>query len=534
MTDALDTKIRALVIELIDSTPPAPSLSEIEFLKEHSTDRAPVGSAAGASEARRGGLRLRIVAVSVAAAAILLAGGLVLGLGGSNDAHSHVQSGTWTLMDDSLSGTWQQNTTGGPPPGDLSCPTVSTCFAMSGKYASAQAGSPLLSESLYVSTDVGATWSELPMPQGFAPTSVIACGGVSDCAAGGTYMGRSVLITTADGGHSFTMHPLPVGIGHLDTLSCPSASYCAGLAADSELLNIGTTDATFLSTSDGGTTFSDAPILTGDSMQSLACSSDLDCTAVGWNDASGPNDWTAGVAARTNDGGRTWTAGALPAGLGINYLSQLSCADSLHCSVSGSIAIAIQNPPQCAKVPDGEGDLPTNAQSPAVQAISQVESRAATAEELKEAQRVKGGDSGGFYCNSNAQSLVGDIASTMDGGLTWSPDPLPAGLPQPMFNDLSCPTAEQCWASGSDAVPRRVGTTYNGGGSMLLGTTDGGASWSQVTFNVPAGAENYDGQAYLSTGFISCPSAGVCVALGTGAQSAPSVPTYSFVVPGSA
>ena len=537
MADALDTQIRILVTELMDSAPQAPTLPEIEL-----------GEARGAVDGERSlvdyddlrrphkhprPFRLA-VAVVVAATIVVIAGLLVLGGGGGGpkiQTTAGQRTGTWKLADDVLSGTWQQNTTGGPPPGVLSCPNTSTCYAMSGRYASPDAGAPLLSESLYVSSDAGVTWSALPMPQGFAATSPLACGGLSDCAAGGTYNGQPVLMTTSDGGHSFAIAQLPAGVGHLDTLSCPSTEFCAGLAAASEFLQIGTTHATFLSTGDGGKTFNDAPIIVGDSMQSLECSSRFDCTAVGWNDGLGPNDWTAGVAARTTDGGQTWEAGALPAGLGITYLSQLSCADALHCSVSGTIAITVQNPPQCTSLPQqgATTTTPTSAQSPAVQAISQVESRIATNADLKGAESGKGG----FSCSPNGQSLVGDIASTTDGGLSWSPDPLPPDVPEPMFSDLSCPTDNQCWASGSDAVPTQVGTVYNGGGPTLLGTTDGGSTWSLVTFSVPVGAPNYLSQSYLSMGWIDCPSAGVCVALGTGAQSSPSVPTYSFSVLGS-
>jgi hypothetical protein len=315
-------------------------------------------------------------------------------------------------------------------------------------------------------------------------------------------------------------------VGHLDTLSCPSSGFCAGLAAASEFLQAGATHATFLSTSDGGRTFSDAPILAGDSMQSLSCSSSLDCTAVGWSDGLGLNDSTAGVAARTTDGGRKWEAGALPAGLGINGLSQLSCADALHCSVTGTIAITVQNPPQCIPVPPQvtTTTMPPSVQSPAVRAISQVESRIATNANLNAAEAANGI----YSCGSNGQSLVGDIASTTDGGLSWSPDPLPSDVPEPMFTGLSCPTDNQCWASGSDAAPEQIGNVHNGGGPVLLGTIDGGSTWSLVTFSVPAGASNYLAQSYLSMGWIDCPSAGVCVALGTGAQSAPTVPTYSL------
>ena len=79
--------------------------------------------------------------------------------------------------------------------------------------------------------------------------------------------------------------------------------------------------------------------------------------------------------------------------------------------------------------------------------------------------------------------------------------------------------------------PQQVGTSDNGGSSVVLGTTDGGSMWSRVTFSVPAAAPNYFGQSYLSIGWIDCASADVCVALGVGAQSAPSVPTYSLTVP---
>lgn len=446
--------------------------------------------------------------------------------GATAGRRAHVLTGTWKLMDDALNGTWQQNTTGGPPPGDLSCPGPSTCYAMSGQYASAKAGSPLLSESLYVSTDVGATWTQLPMPPDFAPTSPLACGGISDCAAGGTENGQPVLVTTSDGGHTFATAPLPAGVGHLDTLSCPSPTFCAGLAAPSEFLQIGKSDATFLSTSDGGRTFQDSPIVSGDSMQSLACSSSSHCTTVGWSDAVGSNDPTAGVAARTTDGGRTWSAGSLPTGFGISYLTQLSCADASHCSVTGLINIAVQNPPECASIPQrSEPSTPTTTTSlvtpsAAVQRIAQTESAAASSANQKVTN--------GFSCNTSGYLLIGDIASTTDGGRSWTPDPLPADVPQPQFSGLSCPTNNLCWATGSEAVPVHIGNTFDAGSSMVLGTTDGGSSWSRVTFSVPAGAPNYDGQSYLSIGAIKCPSAGICVALGVGAQSSPSVPTYSL------
>jgi hypothetical protein len=117
-------------------------------------------------------------------------------------------------------------------------------------------------------------------------------------------------------------------------------------------------------------------------------------------------------------------------------------------------------------------------------------------------------------------------ADDLTGGLSWTPDSLPSDVPQPIFDGLSCPTDYQCLVTGADSVPRQVGSTYDGGQPILLGTTDSGATWSNVTFSMPTGAPDAYGQSYLSLGGISCPSAGSCVALGNAAQSAPSSPVY--------
>ncbi len=62
----------------------------------------------------------------------------------------------------------------------------------------------------------------------------------------------------------------------------------------------------------------------------------------------------------------------------------------------------------------------------------------------------------------------------------------------------------------------------------LLGTTNAGTSWSRVTFSVPAGSPDYEGQSFLSAGDISCPSVGACAANGEGAPSSPTTPIYAL------
>jgi photosystem II stability/assembly factor-like uncharacterized protein len=138
-------------------------------------------------------------------------------------------------------------------------------------------------------------------------------------------------------------------------------------------------------------------------------------------------------------------------------------------------------------------------------------------------------------CEGGANySIISDIVSTSDGGRTWTPELLPSDVPQPQLSGISCPSDTECWASGSSAISQKVGTADDGGSSVLLGTTDAGTTWSRVRFSVPSGATNYEGQAFESAAFISCPSADDCVANGAGAQSAPTAQIYTLRIPNNA
>lgn len=379
----------------------------------------------------------------------------------------HEKAGQWQLVDDVLSGTWQQSTSG-PPPGTGMCPTADACYEVAGKYASASAAEPE-SESFYASTDVGATWTVLPMPTSFVATSGLSCAAATVCAVGGTYQGQSVMISTTDGGHSFVISPLPASVGTLYALSCPTSTFCGGLVATTTWHGLPPNipiHAAFLSTSDGGKTFADAsPFLAGDSMQSLVCSSTADCTVIGnqMTNASPTNG--SSVVAVTTDAGRTWTQGAFPVGFNILTHSTLACPDASHCYVAGSI-------------PSTTGKTATPVQL---------------------------------------------VAATVNGGLTWSEQTPPGNVPRLGIMSLSCPTVSECWIAGMYRPERET--------PVLLGTTNSGATWSRVTFSVPAGAPNYDGQSYITMGQISCATANVCVARGAVAQGSPTSPVYSLDIP---
>ncbi len=67
--------------------------------------------------------------------------------------------------------------------------------------------------------------------------------------------------------------------------------------------------------------------------------------------------------------------------------------------------------------------------------------------------------------------------------------------------------------------------------SILLGTIDGGATWSTVTFNVPPGTPSFQSSFGDGIGRISCPTANVCTATGIGMADSASLPFYSLAIP---
>jgi hypothetical protein len=485
------------------------------------------------------------MALSTLASLVLLAGVLTAVLSGGSgltgpvhtpwsaaralpESGTHVKApaGSFLLADFITSEGWQQNTTG-PEPGNLTCPTSLTCY-VTGDNATSSSGSPTYN-SFYVSNDGALSWSVLPVPAGVDFTTALACANAEGCAAGATDKGQPVFITTSDGGHSFTIDPLPSGDGTLYSLACPSTSFCAGLAATSVDPNNNPINATFLSTTTDGANFIDSPLPTGQSMTILACPTTNDCVAVGTSDALGIKDWTSGVVATTSDGGTTWTSGAFPAGFGIDYLSGLACADAEHCSVVGNIAVTVKNPPQCSTIsprpPSSTTPSQSTPQSPAVQAIARMESLWASESNAKEATE------GSVECGpgSSFETFVSDIATTSDGGLTWTPEALPSTAPSPQLNDITCASDTYCVVTGSAAIFQQFGNDgSNGGSAIVLVTNDGGANWRSVTFAVPSSVPSgVQIDAFMAVGQIQCPQVNDCVALGVSDQGSKTTPVYT-------
>jgi hypothetical protein len=463
---------------------------------------------------------------------------------------SPLRSGKWQLTGALLSGKWNQNTDG-PPPGSLSCASTSACYDLSGYYTSPRAGQTPRYYSLYVSTDLGRTWSVLAMPTGFQASTPLSCPASSICAVGGTLNGQAAFLVSTDGGSQWTITPLIGLSGELVKLVCSSATACHGVIGPPWAVadampqpQSSPPHEVFVTTANAGRTWESSPLQAADLVYGLACPDASHCVVTGsrFSPATGFSGQAVFVRS-TADGGASWETGSLPPGFTLPSFSDVSCADTEHCLAVGAIPLGDTNPPQCAKLKPHlqaaqaaarraaarGAKLPAATatpvpMSPAVEAISKAE----TALALHAAESAaRQGTVGCEWPGSGGQ--VSDIAATTDGGLTWTPEALPANVPDPQLSGVSCASATECWAAGSESVVQNVDGGTNDSSSVLLGTTNGGATWSKVVFTVPTGAPDAYGQSYLSTGEVDCPAQGICIALGVVAQSSPTAPVYSLV-----
>ena len=409
-------------------------------------------------------------------------------------------NGTWQLVDDLASSSWQQNTTG-PPPGGITCPSVTTCYSLSESYASPKGGAPLLGVSLYTSGDLGQTWSVLPVPTGFKPSSELSCGTALNCFVGGLFGRTPTLLSTSDGGHQWTIAPLG-GSGILRVLDCTDARTCTGVMipiADTILFGTqgpdpATSPWSLVHTTDAGASWAGFTLPARARVTGLSCGSAETCVASG-TDGSATSGLIPGFVLSTDDGGSDWHSGNVPEGFSFGGQSQVSCSTASDCMAIGTTSIANTNqcgpPPQTAPPPGGIVE----------------------------------------FCSSAQTQLVSAILATKDGGMSWTARPLPSDVPDPQLVSISCASPTTCWLSGQEAVPIVIGNVHDGGSSVILGTNDGGATWQRVTFSVPSGAPNYYGQSYLSMGPIACPTTRACVAIGAVAQGSKSTPVYSYRSP---
>lgn len=200
-------------------------------------------------------------------------------------------------------------------PSGISCPTVTTCFAVG--------HSPGKTAAVAATSDGGATWVAQALPAALGSLTAISCPSAADCVAlGFSAAGHALALATTDGGRSWAAHAMPDG--SLTAISCPTVTACLAVGVD-----VTGTAGMIAATDDGGKTWTQGAAPQGVVLSGVSCPSATACAAVG----SQPVSQSRAVAVTTNGGG-TWTPVPIPAGLG--NLFGVSCAPVGDCTAVGS------------------------------------------------------------------------------------------------------------------------------------------------------------------------------------------------------
>lgn len=400
-----------------------------------------------------------------------------------------IAASPWHLVGDIVPAGWKLGTPG-PGPGMVTCPTTEVCYVTGDTSTSAQGLSQ--AGGLYVSTDGASSWSVLALPQGFTFTSELTCVAATVCAAGGTENGTAVFAETGDGGHRWTVTTTGKA-GWLVHLTCVSARRCMGLSlvpSAAAAMAKGTSTPgpfaeAFARTTDGGDRWTTTALPGTVRFSALQCMSAASCVTIGY--PSGTQGATPrGVALWTDDAGLRWQHGTLPAGVGFSDLSGLSCGGPARCMAVATVA-------------DPATSCSASANRTTLAPIATLTAPA---------------------CGSAA--WVSTMLTTQDRGATWQLEPLPASVPQPRLDGVACPQPLTCWAGGEETVQEKGASAS----SVLVGTANGGISWTAATVPVPSSPRGSRTDDDATVGSISCPTTTVCVALGGVDQGAKSAPVY--------
>jgi hypothetical protein len=327
----------------------------------------------------------------------------------------------------------------------------------------------------------GSDWHTVSLPDPMAPgvPALPSCvPGTSFCLVVGDLdnLGYTAIVTR-DGGTSWQHYnAFPADMAYPSAVSCPTTTVC-WLADYTSSYTPGVAEST-----DGGQTWTDMSPgnwPSGRQLWSIDCVSASTCWVAG-NDFSKAG-WTP-VVSETTDGGADWTSFTnLPTIAqydpnGTYQLNAISCTSALDCVAGGGLNES-DGLAQIISTTDG-GATWTSSIDPTLAGLQQIFSLSCL-----------NGSNGlpTCYAAADALSAAGPVViSSTDGGATWGG--METYDDTGWMSSISCPDASHCWAAGA-------GSTVG-----LVGTADGGNSWSQVTSDTSN-----------EVGTVSCTSVTFCV-----------------------
>lgn len=404
-------------------------------------------AALGRSRRRRGLGAAAVVATALAVAAVTVA------VAPSSAPPARADTGTavrFHLVGDVS--TWHVVSGNVLPSASLVCPSASTCIAAD-TFEGAAGGLRQLERT----SDGGRSWAASSLPVPLASWTHLDCVDSTVCALAGVGTdGAAALLVTTDAGASWTAAPGPGGLTStdgVDALSCTSATACVIVASD-PAAPAGT--ATSYTTTDGGTQWATAPLPYPFVPRALQCWASGDCVASGFL-TSTDGGATVGAVLHSSDAGASWSASATPAGLG--PLSTLSCADASDCiatffaDTSSEVLVSHDGGASFGAVPavglPGGMVTGTSCVSPSSCSVVGIGGVRQVHPALTRASGLYRPGSSPLEIAFTVVSKSGGLAaSTTDGGDTWQPAALPAGVVA--ATDVACPSPGVCYALGID------------------------------------------------------------------------------------
>lgn len=417
----------------------------------------------------------------------------------------------------------------------VSCVSTSFCFAV-GSFDNSHHVTVPLTERWD-----GSAWSPVhavrPAAAGPSGLASVSCTSMSNCMAGGSYLGAdSVNVTLAErwDGTAWTVvaSPNPDGAqgSHFGSVSCTSASYCvaAGSYFDADFNNV-----TLIESWDGSSwsidTHPNPPGSFDSSFAGVSCSDASHCLAVGhtyspsfaakddtlaevWDGSSwstvgspspsttsgmnavscvtGTSCMTVGSFFNSSNDYQTlaewWNGSSLSIVNQDAELAGVSCVDATHCVAVGSQFGDDSLSTTLAAVSDGNGWRVVPTPNPASSEGSYLS--AVTCVSAQHCVAV------GYYYDSDNTRLT--LVETWDGA-HWSivPSPNPKGSAYSVFYGVACTSGTQCVAVGSS-------------GGRTLAESWNGTHWSIKATDDPLST------AYSELASVTCRSATRCLAVG--------------------
>lgn len=317
-----------------------------------------------------------------------------------------------------------------------------------------------------------------PAPAGTGELGAVSCADADHCWAvgvagpnaettpttGGGATTATVIVATDDGGTTWSAQPISLSATpQLSGISCPSAELCMAVGSTGTIPGVGIV----LTTRDGGASWGQAAVPAGAfDLNSVECSSSADCTAI-VND--GTNIWSA----RTVNFGLTWEQeGTLPAGF--QDPRDVSCSGATTslsgtstCLIAGYSPTTTGHGQGAIVVSDDGGATWTAADVPAGMGVLQ----SVTCDSATECVAV-GTTSTTVSDVVPAQGL---ILVSQDGGHTWTPSPVTP--PVDDIYGVACPIPAECaivgtrWVGQPPLGTGAVAQSKDGGAIFTRSTT---------------------------------------------------------------